>query len=149
MTEAHDECVVRRNAVWRGGLERLRGLEGQNHSSGLPKLDTWGSKMEVWASKMGSGASKIAPKWLQNRSKLVKNRSKWRFGGPEAPQEDPRGPGRPLGSAPGGPRTAKLGANGPQDLPKWSQNGAKMVPKLGQKRHRIRSSENRRILIDF
>ena len=71
---------------------------------------------------MRSWASKMAPKWLQDRSKLVQNRSKLRFGGPEAPQEAPRRPSRPPGSASGGSRTAEMEANGPQDLPKWCQN---------------------------
>ena len=65
----------------------------------------------------------MAPKWFRNRSELARNRSESRFGGSEAPQEAPRGPSRPLGSAPGGPRAAKMDANGSQDLSKTFQNG--------------------------
>ena len=40
-------------------------------------------------------------------------------------------------------------ANGPQDLPKWSQHGIKMLPKLCQKRDRIRSSQTRQFLDNY
>ena len=65
------------------------------------------------------------PKWVQIGQKLTRMEV-WR------PPDAPRAPGRPPGSGPGGPGAAKMEPNGPQDLPKASQNCAKMVPKWVQ-----------------
>ncbi len=52
----------------------------------------------------------------------------------------PREPSRALGSGLGAPRAAKMGAKGPQDSPKASQNGVNMGSKWGIKlvQHGIR-----------
>ena len=94
----------------------------QNGGPGPPKWSSWASKMEPGTSKMEPRASKMGSKWLQVGPRWDKTEV-WR------PPDAPRAPGRPPGSGPGGPGAAKMEPNGPQDLPKASQNG----PKIGLK----------------
>ncbi len=72
-------------------------------------------------------------KWHQAGLKSIMNEA-WRL------LSAPREPSRHLGSGLGAPRAVKIGAQGLQDTPKASQNGAKMGSKWGFKpvQHGIR-----------
>ena len=96
------------------------------------------SNMGPGASKMGPGASKMAPSWC----KIDQDCGLEILRHPKRVKQTP-------GSGLGGPRAAKMGANGPQGLPKASQNGAKMGSKSAPKGDQIWSAQKYLRLIDF
>ena len=109
-----------------GGLEKLRDEERRNQGPELPKMECQSSKMEPW--RFQNGALGLL-KWSLGPPNLLQVNQKstrmvvWRL------LATPREPSRALGSGLGAPRAAKVGAKGPQDCPKASQNGVNMGSK--------------------
>ena len=98
-----------------------------------------GSKMKPQGLQNGASG---CPKWSPGPPKWDPGPPEWLQVGPESIRMvvwrslgTPREPSRPLGSGLGGPRAAKMGAKGPQGIPK----APKMVPKWGQNEVQNRS----------
>ena len=119
--------------MWKSG-PRASKMEPQGLQNGAPGPPKWSPGPPKWGP--------APPKWLQVGQKLIRM-VVWRSSG------TPREPSRPLGSSLGRPRAAKMGANGPQGLPKASQNGAKTGSKSVPKGDQIWSAQKCRFLDNF